>query len=189
MPVASIGVNVHETAVALRQFHRSGDLRDAFELFKAAHMTLADIALTLYPAGWAGAAALKKRDPPTRPEPLLQGYATTLSDDDAVALRGPINAGSQVKNGVQFISDGRQHYEVYRPKGESALRLKKTAEQENELILHIREPGEHLLRADAPEPQPGPSRAAYHRPWVQAAEPAPTVAPVSRLAWMSRFVC
>jgi len=214
MPVASIGVNVHETAVALRQFHRSGDLRDAFELFKAAHMTLADIALTLYPAGWAarparvasgagaravlrsisrrrtlyhkGAAALKKRDPPTRPEPLLQGYATTLSDDDAVALRGPINAGSQVKNGVQFISDGRQHYEVYRPKGESALRLKKTAEQENELILHIREPGEHLLRADAPEPQPGPSRAAYHRPWVQAAEPAPTVAPVSRLAWMSR---
>ncbi|MEF9671720.1 hypothetical protein QNM99_01255 [Pseudomonas sp. PCH446] len=62
-----------------------------------------------------------------------------------------------MKDGVQFITDGSNRYEVYRPKGESALRLKKTAAQDNELVLHIHEPGEYLLRADAPSQCPAPA--------------------------------
>ncbi|NWA04952.1 dermonecrotic toxin domain-containing protein [Pseudomonas gingeri] len=213
VPVVSIAVNAYETAVALRQFHRSGDPRDAFELFKAAHMTLVDAALTFFPAGLAtrparaghgiwlrtalksltqrqalshkGAMALKKLDRAARPRPMLPGYEAKVAADDAVVLHGPTHAGSYVKNGVQFISDGKQHYEVYQPKGESALRLKKTAAQENELILHIREPGEYLLRADAPEPLPGPSRAMW-QPWETPVPPPAADAPVPQLDWMSR---
>ncbi|WP_248797925.1 dermonecrotic toxin domain-containing protein [Pseudomonas sp. MWU13-2105] len=215
IPVVSIAVNTYETAVALRRFHRSGDPRDAFELFKAAHMTLLDAVLTFSPARLAGrparvahalwpraalktigrrqalshkgATALKKVDVMAKPRPLLPGYEAKISADDALALHGPSNAGSYVKDGVQFITDGRNRYEVYRPKGESALRLKKTAAQDNELVLHIREPGEYLLRADAPEPMPGPSRGIWHRPWEQpVSPPAATGAPVPQLEWMTR---
>ncbi|QXI28727.1 dermonecrotic toxin domain-containing protein [Pseudomonas vanderleydeniana] len=212
VPGISVAVNIRDSAVALRQFSRSGDPRDAFELFKAMHMALVDIAPTLYPVAmaarparvalgaWARAAlksisrrrllqgrgALAKFNTTARPALALPGYAANIAGEGAVPLHGPVNAGSQVKEGVQFISDGHHRYEVYRPKGESALRLKKTAEQPNELILYIRESGEHLLRADAPEPQPGPSRGFFHRPWE--AVPAPSTAPVamSRLEWMSR---
>ncbi len=59
VPIVSIGVNVRETAVALRRFHRSGDPRDALELFKAAHMTLVDAVLTFYPLG-KGAGAVSR---------------------------------------------------------------------------------------------------------------------------------
>ncbi|NWA29565.1 hypothetical protein HX866_32265 [Pseudomonas gingeri] len=216
VPVVSIAVNVSETAVALRRFHRSGDPRDALELFKAAHMTLVDAVLTFYPlskgagavsrplrvghGGWSrtalrtldrrrslshkGAMALKT-EVAAKPKPLLPGYEAKIAPDDAVALHGPANAGSYAKNGVQFITDGSNHYEVYRPKGESALRLKKTASQDNELILYIHEPGEYLLRADAPEPQPGPSRAMW-QPWTQPALPESAAAPVRQLEWMTR---
>ncbi|WP_338521684.1 DUF6543 domain-containing protein [Pseudomonas batumici] len=216
VPVVSIAVNVHETAVALRRLYRSGDLRDAFELFKAAHMTLVDAVLTFYPmgkvggavsrplrvghGGWSraalrtldrrqglshkGAMALKTKVA-AKPRPLLPGYEATITPDDAVALHGPTNAGSYVKNGVQFITDGSNRYEVYRPKGENALRLKKTAAQDNELVLYIREPGEYLLRADAPEPQPGPSRAMW-QPWTPPALPEVAGAPVLQLEWMTR---
>ncbi|MBV6754103.1 hypothetical protein KV580_27685 [Pseudomonas chlororaphis] len=216
VPVVSIAVNVRETAVAVRRFHRSGDPRDAFELFKAVHMTLVDAALTFYPlgkgagvasrplrvghGGWSrvalrtldrrqglfqkGAMALKTKVAP-KPKPLLPGYEAKITPDDAVALHGPANTGSYAKNGVQFITDGSTSYEVYRPKGESALRLKKTAAQDNELILYIREPGEHLLRADAPEPQPGPSRAMW-QPWTRPALPESAGAPVLQLEWMTR---
>lgn len=215
VPVVSIAVNTYEAAVALRRFHRSGDPRDAFELFKAAHMTLVDAVLTFSPARLAsrparvahglwpraalktigrrqalshkGAMALKKVDVAAKPRPLLPGYDAKISADDALALHGPSNAGSYVKDGVQFITDGSNRYEVYRPKGESALRLKKTAAQDNELVLHIHEPGEYLLRADAPEPMPGPSRGIWHRPWEQpVSPPAATGAPVPQLEWMTR---
>jgi len=216
VPVVSIGVNVRETAVALRRFHRSGDPRDALELFKAAHMTLVDAVLTFYPLskgagaasrplraghrGWSraalrtldrrqglshkGAMALKTNVAP-KPKPLLPGYEAKITPDDAVALHGPANAGSYAKNGVQFITDGSTRYEVYRPKGESALRLKRTAAQDNELVLYIHEPGEYLLRADAPEPQPGPSRAMW-QPWTRPALPESAGAPVLQLEWMTR---
>ncbi|WP_419737139.1 dermonecrotic toxin domain-containing protein [Pseudomonas sp. COR18] len=214
VPVASIAVNIRESAVALRQFHRSGDPRDAFELFKAVHMTLIDVAPMVFPlaagarparaalGSWAraalksisrrrtlyekGAAALKRLDAGRHPAPVLPGYAASIPGEDGVLLHGPTNAGSQVKNGVQFISDGVHRYEVYRPKGEQALRLKKTAAQPNELILYIRESGEHLLRADAPEPQPGPSRGPFHRPWEARPAPPPAPAPILRPEWMSR---
>ena len=214
VPVVSIAVNAYEAAVALRRFHRSGDPRDAFELFKAAHMTLVDAVLTLFPGSLAsrsarvghalwpraalktighrqalshkGAMALKKTGDVAKPRSVLPGYEAKISVDDAVALHGPNQAGSYVKNGVQFISDGSHSYEVYRPKGENTLRLKKTAVQDNELILHIREPGEYLLRADAPEPVPGPSRAIWHRPWEQLVPPAAMGAPVQQLEWMTR---
>ncbi|MGY2197562.1 dermonecrotic toxin domain-containing protein [Pseudomonas gingeri] len=213
VPVVSVAVNAYETAVALRRFHRSGDPRDALELFKAAHMTLVDAALTFFPAGLAtrparvgqglwpraalkslsqrqalshkGAMALKKLDRSARPRPILPGYEANIAGDDAVALHGPTNAGSYVKNGVQFITDGSKRYEVYQAKGESSLRLKKTATQDNELILHIHEPGEYLLRADAPEPQPGPSRAMW-QPWTPPAPSQPAAAPVLQLEWMTR---
>ncbi|NWB48985.1 dermonecrotic toxin domain-containing protein [Pseudomonas gingeri] len=216
VPIVSIGVNARETAVALRRFHRSGDPRDALELFKAAHMTLVDAVLAFYPLGkgagavsrplragqrgWSrvalrtldrrqslshnGAMALKTKVAP-KPKPLLPGYEAKITPDDAVALHGPANAGSYAKNGVQFITDGSTRYEVYRPKGESALRLKKTAAQDNELILYIHEPGEYLLRADAPEPQPGPSRAMW-QPWTRPALPESAGPPVLQLEWMTR---
>ncbi|KPA92188.1 hypothetical protein PF66_00859 [Pseudomonas asplenii] len=214
VPIASIAVDVHDSAAALRRFSRSGDPRDAFELFKAVHMTLIDVAPIVYPlaagarparaalGNWAraalrsigrrrtlyvkGAAALKRLDAGSRPAPPLPGYAANIAGDDGVRLHGPTNAGSQVKNGVQFISDGVHRYEVYRPKGEQVLRLKRTAAQPNELILYIRESGEHLLRADAPEPQPGPSRSPFHRPWETRPSPAPAPAPMLRPEWMSR---
>ncbi len=211
VPVVSVVVNVHDTAVALRRFHRSGDPRDAFELFKAAHMALVDVVLTLSPSGrptwvarglwpWAllkrigrrqallhtGATALKKVETAVKPRPVLPGYEVKMIADDAVALHGPTNAGSYVKNGVQFITDGSTHYEVYRPKGENALRLKKTSVQDNELVLHIHEPGDYLLRADAPEPVPGPSRAIWHRPWEQPMPPPAARGPVLQWEWMSR---
>ncbi|MFC6298316.1 dermonecrotic toxin domain-containing protein [Pseudomonas spelaei] len=96
-----------------------------------------------------------------------------LSAGQGVALHGPLNQGSYVLNGKQFVPDGDRAYPVYRRKQENALRVKNPKEDgQNEFFLHIQESGEVLLKADAPEPPAGAQRPLW-QPWRGEAPSGP----------------
>ncbi|QLG92150.1 hypothetical protein HZF02_09330 [Pseudomonas yamanorum] len=96
-----------------------------------------------------------------------------LSAGQGVALHGPLNQGSYVLNGKQFVPDGDRAYPVYRRKQENALRVKSPKEDgQNEFFLHIQESGEVLLKADAPEPPAGAQRPLW-QPWRGEAPSGP----------------
>ena len=195
VPILGSLVQVYELLLAIRRLYHSGNAHDGVDVVYLALMVAVDLALILYPPAKAGTAAklrpapalslLRKRQAlhnqghsslavPTRAKPLpgLQRYQKSLDAEGAIVLRGPFDKGTQVKHGQQFLVDGDARYPVYRRKGEPFVRLRKTdASSADELILYIDEPGERLLGADAPEPQPGSSRAATRqatpgwRPW------------------------
>ncbi|MHA6574275.1 dermonecrotic toxin domain-containing protein [Pseudomonas yamanorum] len=197
IPGVSIGVNLYELLLAARRAHHSGDPADAVAAGFATFVLVTDVALFLMPQGKAsprlgallnrvrhrqrvlGGGVGNLRLPSTsKPFKGLGALKKPPVAEEAVTLHGPVNKGSHVRGGEQFILDGDSAYPVYRRKGEQNLRLKKPGnEGQDELLLYIEQPGEWLLRADAPEPRPGPS-SGIHRPWEAARAGTEWVAPV-----------
>jgi hypothetical protein len=203
IPGVSIGVNLYEVLSAARRFHHSGDARDGIATGFAALILIADVALTAFPLAKGGPkpglpvrrvsmlSALNVIRRPQRAHGLssglppvargfkgFEGYRKDLTPEGAVALHGPINKGSHVKGGEQFVVEGSHAYPVYRRRNEPALRLKDAGDSgQNELLLSIEEPGEWLLGADAPPtPRAGPS-SGVRRPWEAPAVGTEWVAP------------
>ncbi|KTC49033.1 hypothetical protein AO262_02775 [Pseudomonas fluorescens ABAC62] len=184
VPGLGLGVAIYEVLSAARRFYHYGGWENGLELAFTIHMLIVEIAMTIVPAklkvavakpfarsaGHGMNTALKQlqrgqRDlhwtPSHSPVPSkgLEGYKLSGPGENAVALKGPFNHGSYVKNGEQFVRDSKgARFGIYQREGEQHLRFKNPQTPgENELILHIREPRQWLLGADAPEPQPGPS--------------------------------
>ena len=193
IPGVSIGVNLYELLLAARRAHHSGDPADAVAAGFAAWVLVADVALSWVPQGKASPrlgtllSKVRRRQRglgggfgdlglpvPGRTFKGLDGFKTSSVPEDAVALHGPVNRGSYVKGGEQFILDGDSAYPVYCRKGEQTLRLKNIhKEGQDELLLYIEHPGERLLGADAPGPSSG-----IHRPWEAPRGGTEWVAPV-----------
>lgn len=190
VPGVGLGVKVYEVLLAARLVYQRATPHAVFDLISSIHMAVVETLMTLSPGSLARGArgpgtarsrhALRQlhrhqrlahggyfylqAPSTTRPLKGLECYATSTTLDDAIALRGH-DKGSYVKGGEQFVVDGAERYSVYRRPGERHLRLKNTqAGGENELLLHIEEPAQWLLGADAPEPVPGPSTGRW-RPW------------------------
>lgn len=191
IPGVSVGVNLYEVLLAARRFHHSGDARDGVATGFATLILIADVALTAFPLAKGTPksglpvrrvsmlSALNVIRRPRRPHGVnsglppvarafkgLEGYRKDLTLEGSVALHGPINQGSHVKGGQQFVVEDSHAYPVYRRRNEPALRLKSASDSgQNELLLSIEEPGEWLLGADAPPtPRAGPS-SGIRRPW------------------------
>lgn len=197
IPGVSIGVNLYELLLAARRAHHSGDPADAVAAGFAALVLLADVALSLAPQGKAsprlGALLTRVRHrqwlqdggvgnlrlpSPVRNLKGLDAFKKPPVIEEAVTLHGPVNKGSYVKGGEQFILDGDSAYPVYRRNSEQTLRLKNTHnEGQDELLLYVEQSGERLLGADAPEPRPGPSSGIY-RPWEAPQVGSEWIAPV-----------
>lgn len=197
IPGVSIGVNIYEVLLAARRFHHSGDPADGVGVGFAVLILLADVALMLLPSAkgtpkpglqartsvmnliqlrQAGFSNLGLTVPAWGVKGL-EGFKKALPVDGAVALHGPVNKGTFVKAGEQFVLDDGQAYPVYRRRNERALRLKSPRnDAQDELVLYIEQSGERLLGADAPEPRPGPS-SGIHRPWEAQTPATEWVAP------------
>ncbi|NWE42573.1 hypothetical protein HX875_24080 [Pseudomonas yamanorum] len=206
IPGVSVGVNLYEVLSAARRFHHSSDARDGIATGFAALILIADVAMTLFPLGkgvpkpglpvrrvsMVSALNVIRRSPRlpgggsinpgfARVAKGFRGvevYRKDLTLEGAVPLNGPINKGSHVKGGQQFVAEDSHAYPVYRRRDESALRLKNARDSgQNELLLTIEEPGEWLLGADAPPtPRAGPS-SGIRRPWEAPAGGTEWVAP------------
>lgn len=190
VPVLGLGIKLYEVLLAARRLHQQHSPEGIFELVTSVHMFVLEVAMTLLPvrgsrAGAkpqapnmsrvlqrlhrqqhlaAGGSFFMRTSLPAKRFKGLEGYRSPSAAGDGIALGGR-NKGSYLKDGEQFVVDGRDHYPVYRRPGESALRLKNRQRPgENEWLLQIDEPRQWLLGADAPEPQPGPSTALF-RPW------------------------
>ena len=190
VPVIGLSVKLYEVLLAARQVHQQATRHSLFELAVSAHQALFEMALTLSPAvsarigrsggqvmarqalaqlhrqQWkvAGGRFYMRNALPVRTLKGLDDYRTVTSLDNAVPLRGR-NEGTYARAGEQLVTDGAEAYAVYRRPGEGVLRLKNPLKPgEDELVLHIQEPRQWLLDADAPAPQPGPSAARW-RPW------------------------
>ncbi|TFY87440.1 hypothetical protein DYL61_26200 [Pseudomonas nabeulensis] len=200
VPVVGLGISLIEVLIAAKRYHHSQDPHDAVDLGFVTFMAFIDVLTSFAPTPKGGAvarssvrgalssvhrrAALASRAVPplkTSPVKVLEHLRMDRNTGGAVALQGPGNRGSFVKNGEQFVTDGRYQYAVYRRENEQVLRLKNPREAgENELILHIEEPREWLLGADAPEPQPGPSTL---RPWTSVGDDVPTTSVSTSTEW------
>ncbi|NWA46090.1 hypothetical protein HX871_05010 [Pseudomonas reactans] len=194
VPGIGLGVKLYEVLLAARQVHQQATRHSLFELVVSVHQALFEMALTLSPVASArlgrGAGQLLARQAlgqlhrqqwrvaggrfymrnvaPGRPLKGLDDYRLPSLLDNAVPLRGR-NEGTYARAGEQRVANGVETYAVYRRPGEDALRLKNPLTPgENELVLHIQEPRQWLLGADAPAPQPGPSTARW-RPWGNTA--------------------
>jgi len=190
VPGIGLGVKLYEVLLAARQVHQQATRHSLFELVVSVHQALFEMALTLSPvisarlgrgAGqllarqalgqlhrqqWrvAGGRFYMRNVVPGRTLKGLDDYRTPSLLDNAVPLRGR-NEGTYARAGEQLVANGSETYAVYRRPGEGALRLKNPLKPgEDELVLHIQEPRQWLLDADAPAPQPGPSTARW-RPW------------------------
>lgn len=190
IPGVSIGVNVYEVLLAARRFHHSGDPADGVGVGFSVLILLADVALTFLPL----AKGAPKPRPNARPPVMrliqrrqagameggnaslglpvgasrlkgLEAFKKDVPADGAVALHGPVNQGTYIKAGEQFVRQDGHTYPVYRRNSERTLRLKSPqGDAQNELIVFIEHRREWLLGADAPEPRPGPS-SGIRRPW------------------------
>ncbi len=207
VPFVSIGVLLHDVLLTARRFYQSGEADDGLDLAIAIHQLVLDVALTFAPFKGGSIAKpvkhvtvkpmsvafkqLHRRQhvhsklslrPPSSPMTFkgLESYKLSGLASDAIELKGPVNKGSLLKSGEQFITDAKgERYPVYQRDGERQLRFKNSKTPgENELILNIEEPRQWLLGADAPEPQPGPSSRVT--PFWQQTLP-PSKVPVS---WM-----
>jgi hypothetical protein len=194
VPVLGLGVKLYEVLLAVRRLHQRHSPEEIFELVTSVHMFVLEVAMTLLPVR-GGRAGAKSQAPsmgqvlhrlhrqqhlatggrffmrtalPAKRFKGMEGYRSPGAGGDGIALGGR-NRGSYLKDGEQFVVDGRDHYPVYRRPGEPALRLKNRQRPgENEWLLQIDEPRQWLLGADAPEPQPGTS-AGLFRPWERPA--------------------
>ncbi|WP_248751805.1 DUF6543 domain-containing protein [Pseudomonas sp. MWU15-20650] len=208
IPFVSIGVLLHDVLLAARRLYQSGEAGDGVDLVIAIHLLVLDVALTFAPFKTGPVpkplksvtvrplkVALKQLHrrqhihsklslrPPSSPMTFkgLEPYKLSGLASDAIELKGPVNKGSLLKKGEQFVTDAKgERYQVYQRDGEQQLRFKNARTPgENELILNIKEPRQWLLGADAPEPQPGPSSRV--EPFWQHTLP-PSKVPVS---WVS----
>lgn len=198
IPGVSIGINLYELLLAARRAHQSGNPADAVAAGFAALVLVADVALSFVPQGKSsprlgtllnrvrhrqrlldGGVGNLRLPSSVRTIEGLDAFKKSPVVEQAVTLHGPINKGSHISGGEQFILDGDSAYPVYCRKGEQTLRLKNTRKEgQDELLLYIEQPGEWLLRADAPEPQPGPSSGIY-RPWEAPRAGTEWVAPAA----------
>ncbi|NWC95128.1 MULTISPECIES: dermonecrotic toxin domain-containing protein [unclassified Pseudomonas] len=205
IPGVSVGVNLYEVLLAARRFHHSGDARDGLATGFATLILIADIALTVFPPG----KGVVRPHLPVRPVSIvpilnqirrqprppgvahlglpvtrrglkgMEVYRKDLTVDGAVTLHGPVNQGSQVKAGEQFIVEGGGVYPVHRRRTERTLRLKHPdGSPQDELFLSIEQPREWLLGADAPEPRAGTS-SGIRRPWEAVTGGTEWVAPTA----------
>lgn len=190
VPGVGLGVKLYEVLLAARQVHQQATRHSLFELAVSAHQALFEMALTLSPAvgarigrsggqvmarqalthlhrqQWkvAGGRFYLRNALPVRTLKGLDDYRTVATLDNAVPLLGR-NQGTYARAGEQLVTDGAEAYAAYRRSGEGVLRLKNPLKPgEDELVLHIQEPRQWLLGADAPAPQPGPSTSRW-RPW------------------------
>ncbi|SDN65548.1 dermonecrotic toxin domain-containing protein [Pseudomonas azotoformans] len=195
VPVIGLGVSLYEILLAARRFHHSRQPGDAVDLGFVTLLGFVDVLTAFIPgpksARVTGVAAtrasmrgalgrlhrrhglvgggLSALKPSTiLPAKALERFRKDLPPSAAIELQGPGNRGTYVKGGEQFVLDDTHQYPVYRRQDDQVLRLKHPQDDvQNELILHIEEPGEWLLGADAPpaQPQPGPSTEMW-RPWA-----------------------
>ena len=204
---------VYELLLAARRYHRFGDPRDAVDVGFMSLLLAIELLLSFVPGtkGKGGVAAGVTRRSlakvmgrirhqhialPGRLASTVPLFATHLKvlerftlkgvPQGAVALKAPGAKGVYVKHGESFVTDGNHHYPVVRRQNEQSYRLKnRLAPGEDELILHIHQPQDWLLLADAP--QAGPS-SGTHSPWRAARARSPDwQAPVVRTATENRI--
>jgi hypothetical protein len=215
IPVIGLGISLVEVLIAAKRYHHSRDSHDAVDLAFVTLMAFVDVLASFAPvpkgsstvvssvgrASMRGALGqLHRRQAlagvgPSRLAPSIKPFRTLEHMrkeriTGGVALQGPGLKGVFVKDGEQFVEEGGHQYAVYRRDNEQVLRLKNPKEKgENELILHIEEPREWLLQADAPEPQPGPSSGGL-RPWsvTPRGEPVPQPGPSTAQAVGTQWV-
>lgn len=200
IPVLQTGVSFYELFQAIGRLYRGGSPEQILENVEVVVLSSLEVLFSLIPVSWGAAKspALKtslslfKRQqlfkangraalrPPGRAKKhyvmtSFDGYESGISLDGAVALTGPVDQGSYMKNGVQLIPrDGRTHV-VYKRSG--GVILKKTARREVERPVRLDEFGEWQFqsayglaggggrggsRKRPGSPQPGPSRG--HKP-------------------------
>lgn len=180
----------YELLLAARRYHRFGQASDAVDVGFMSAFLMVELLLSVVPgtkprAGVVGAITRRSlasglsrirhlrmsapRTPvgglsrPTTQLKALEPFRLKGVPQDAVALKGVGEEGVYVKNGEAFVADATHRYPVYRRQSEQSLRLKnKQVPEEDELIVHIHQPQEWLLGADAPAP--GPS-SGVHQPW------------------------
>lgn len=181
----------YELLLVARRYHRYGDPNDAVDVgFMSAFMAI-DLLLNFVPGPKkAGRVATGVARPSHRValgrmhrlRMTMRGTVHSASSpasqldalgrfkingvpEGAVALKAPGEKGIYVKNGEPFVTDGSDHYPLYRREGESAYRVKNPQTPgQDELILNIHQPREWLLCADAPQPVAGTSSGTL-RPW------------------------
>lgn len=182
LPVLGVGVSLYEMLLAARRYHFSGSAHDAVDVAFLTLIAFVDV-LTSFGPSPKGArvsrvalgrlhrhqrftlgARAGLKPSLIKPRHLLEHFQSPVGLDGAVELAGPGGKGRYVKNGQQFIREGKDVYPVYQRLNEEGLRLKKSqGGGQDELILHIEQPREWLLRADAP--MPGPSSGVW-QPWA-----------------------
>lgn len=196
VPVVQIGVSFYELFQAVGRLYRGGSPEQTLENVEVVVLSSLEVLLSLIPVSWGAAkgGALKTSLSSLKRQQLFKthgraalrqpirgqknyvvtsfdGYESGISLDGAVALTGPVDQGSYMKNGVQLIPrDGRTHV-VY--KSSDVLLLKKTARRQVERPVRLDEFGEWQLqgayglaggggrsrpRKRPGSPQPGPSR-------------------------------
>ncbi|MDQ0702744.1 hypothetical protein QF043_001536 [Pseudomonas sp. W3I7] len=182
VPVLGVGVSLYEMLLAARRFHFSGSAHDAVDVAFLTLLAFFDV-MTSFGPSTKGArvsrvalgrlhrhqgimrgtrAGLKPAS--LKPRHLLEHFQAQGGLEGAVELAGPGGKGRYVKDGEQFIREGNDVYPVYRRENEQGLRLKNNqGEGQDELILHIEQPREWLLGADAPVA--GPSSGVW-QPWA-----------------------
>lgn len=126
--------------------------------------------------------------PPVAQLKGLERFKINGVPQGAVALKGVGEKGVYVLDGELFVADDSHHYPLYRRGNEHALRLKnRQAPGQDELIVHVHQPREWLLGADAPQPVAGSSSTVLS-PWrapVQA--PPDWQPPTVRAATQNRI--
>ncbi|MBC3926078.1 hypothetical protein H8S66_24670 [Pseudomonas lurida] len=194
-PLYGIFNDFYELLLVARRYHRFGDAHDAVDVsFMTAFLAFellsnfvpgpkkpgSAVARVARPRPSAVLGRIRRLRMTSRPgdSPLapvarlkaLERFNVKGVPDGAVALKGPGEQGVYVKNGEAFVADDTHHYPVYRRRNEQVFRLKNPqAPGQDELILHIHQPREWLLSADAP--MAGPSSGRLN-PW-QARVPTP----------------
>ncbi|WP_460150833.1 hypothetical protein [Pseudomonas sp. S3_A03] len=200
IPLVGVGVMAWEAILAARRLYHSGSADDVIELVSSVHLLLLECVMLFLPVKGAAAGKLatgsSKRSMGAALRRLHQGqrrqaslavrplsssrfkgpspYKMAGEAVDAVELKAPVDKGTRIRDGEQFVLDATgQRLGVYRRKGEQRLRFKNTQKPgENELFVFIEEPREWLLGADNPQPGTSTGASASWRP-----TPAPT--PVS----------
>ena len=182
IPVLGVGVSLYEMLLAARRYHFSGSAHDAVDVGFLTILAFFDVLTSFGPApkgarvsrvalgrlhrhqGFMLGTRAGLKPSPLTPRNLLEHFKSPVGLDGAVELAGPGGKGRYVKNGQQFMREGKDVYPVYQRVNEEGLRLKNSqGGGQDELVLYIEQPREWLLGADAPVP--GPSSGVW-QPWA-----------------------
>lgn len=213
-PLYGIFNQFHELLLMARRYHRFGDAHAAVDVGFMSTFLAIDVLLNFIPGPKrTPVAAARMVRPATRavlgrihrlrmtarglerlaPPPVaqlkgLERFKINGVPQGAVALKGVGEKGVYVLDGELFVADDTHHYPLYRRGNEHALRLKnRQAPGQDELIVHVHQPREWLLGADAPQPVAGSSSTVLS-PWrapVQA--PPDWQPPTVRAATQNRI--